>query len=236
MRHTRKREKKSVKSVQGLRIALEHMREFAQALNKKDGLMTSKVKEFQSEWRKTFHRKLDDSAAKSYLAFIAKMPGSGSGQKGGMAPLNYEMRPGVEGVYGQYPAYISSGLDAGLGYHNSQLDLCGKVDTTPSGANTTAYGSVSQNTAPQQLGGRTRRHSRRSSGRKQNGGRAFLSSMIQRPFETGTPTSILYDGMASWKGLPPAASPDASQPSFNFVSGKDMPAIPGINVSVITRP
>jgi hypothetical protein len=230
MRHTRKRGQ--VKTVQGLRIALEHMREFAQTLIKKDEPMTSKVKEFQAEWRKTFHRKLDENAAKSYLGFIAKMPGSG--QKGGMAPLNYEMRPGVEGVYGQYPAYISSGLDAGLGYHNSQLDLCGKVDTTPAGANSTAYGSVSQNIAPQQLGGRTRRRSRRS--KKQNGGMAFLSSMLQRPFETGAPTSVLYDGMASWKGLPSAVSPDASQPSFNFVSGKDMTAIPGINVSVITRP
>ena len=212
---TRKRgHKMQVKTVQGLSETLDYMRKYAGELVKKDIPMSSKVKEFQVEWRKVFYRRLDAAAAESYLSFITRLPqkkqGGGSMTQG--APLNYEMQPGVYGVYGNFPAYQSSGLEAGLGFHNSQADLCGKVDTTPVGAFSTAFGSVSQNI----VGGRKLRKSRKA----QRGGVALINSILQHPFSSSVPSSIAYDAMASWKGLPASSSPEASQPSFSFLSSK----------------
>jgi hypothetical protein len=208
-------------TVQGLRVSLDHIRSYATDLMKTDESMQSKVKKFQSEWRKVFHRKIDATAAQAYLNFLKVSPKK---QRGGMAPLNDVMRPGIDGVYGQFPKYQIDGLELP---QNSQMQLCGKVDMTPPGANTAQFGSVSQNVF--KGGKRTRKN------RKQRGGMAFLDSVFQRTVSTDSPTSVMYDAMAAWKGLPPSASPDASQHSFSYLTGKNVPFIPGTNISQITR-
>ena len=182
------------------------------------GTMETKVKKYQAEWRKVFHRKLEASAAKAYLSFITKLPS----QRGGMAPLDYEMKPGVEGIYGSFLKYQVDGLEHPI---NSQMELCGVVDTNPPGATAQQFGAVSQN----HVGGRTRK------GRKQRGGMAPLASLIQRPLEATVPTSIMYDSMIAWKGNPPGpASPEAYQPSFKFMESTPAQLL-GANISQIVR-
>lgn len=208
-------------TVQSLRVSLDHIRNYAIELMKKDENMQYKVKQFQSEWRKVFHRKIDPVAAQAYLNFLKVSPKK---IRGGMAPLNDVMRPGIDGVYGQFPKYQIDGLELP---RNSQMDLCGKVDTTPPGANAVQFGSVSQNGF--KGGKRTRKN------RKQRGGMAFLDSVFQRPVTTESPPSVLYDGMASWKGISSSASPDPSQATFSYLTGKNVPFIPGTSISQITR-
>jgi hypothetical protein len=228
--HKKSSKKQSIHTVKELHDALQHIRQFSSELVNSTGTIQTKVTKFQSEWRKTFHRKIDSSAAEAYLSFIAKVPGAAGSKKqsgGSGAPINYEMQPGVEGVYGKFPAYLANGLDAGLGYHNSQMDLCGKVDTTPPGASATGFGSVSQNL----VGGQRRR---KYTLRKQRGGVAFLDSFMQRPLTSDVPTSVATDAMFSWKGVPAPASPDPSQTTHSYLASGNV-NIPGINISQITR-
>ena len=218
---TKKTRKQKHYTVQSLRVSLDHIRVYATDLMKTDESMQTKIKKFQSEWRKVFHRKIDTISAQAYLNFLKSSPKK---QRGGMASLNYTMGPGIDGVYGQFPKYQVDGLELP---HNSQMDLCGKADMTPPGANTAQFGSVSQNVF--KGGKRTRKN------RKQRGGMAFLDSVFQRPIASEVPSSIPYDAMASWKGMTSSASPDPSQPSFSYLTGKNVPFIPGANISQITR-
>ena len=216
MKATRKTKKNGIKTVEGLKVSLDHMRQYGLALVSDKGSLDTKIAKYRNEWSKIFHRKLDYSAAKAYLSFIAKIPG----QHGGMAPITYEMKPGVDGVYGSFWKYQMNGLEHPI---NSQMELCGVVNTNPPGANSNQFGSISQN----HIGGRKTR-------RKQRGGMAPLSSLLQRPLESGVPTSIMYDGMMAWKGNSTSVSPDAYQPAFKFMEPNSMQLV-GSNISQIVR-
>ena len=87
---------------------------------KADDSMSEKVKKFQSLWKSVFHRTVSAEAAESFLQIKRASKGrknTTKKQKGGSfaplagAPLDYTTRPGVDGVYGSFPAYMTSGLD-----------------------------------------------------------------------------------------------------------------------------
>ena len=73
-----------------------------------------RVRKFQQVWRKIFGRPVEGIAAEAYLQVKMKTTTRRKSQKGGSAlagaPLDYQTRPGIDGVHGSFPQYVSSGL------------------------------------------------------------------------------------------------------------------------------
>jgi hypothetical protein len=115
-RNTKKRSK--VVTIPQLRASFEQIDKIAMELKGKS--KETQIKEFRAAWKKIFYRDVSDTAIESYLAVKHSEKSSSkrttrrrSKQKGGMAPLDYQTRPGIDGVYGNYPAYIGSGFSFG---------------------------------------------------------------------------------------------------------------------------
>jgi len=93
---------------------------------------------YREEWRKTFKRDLSPADAAAYLKFRYGLKSSKtrrSKTRGGAimgssgAPLDYQLRPGVTGVYGNFPTYQTQGLDR---YYTPAISAdCGKPNAFP---------------------------------------------------------------------------------------------------------
>ena len=136
---TRSKVNKSVLTIPELRKAFAHMDKVVESLrNVAKHSFSDAVVVYREEWRKTFKRDLSPADAASYLKFryglkSAKTRRSKTrgGSRGAMAgaPLDYQMRPGVNGVYGNFPTYQSQGLDR---YYASAVNSdCGKLNGFP---------------------------------------------------------------------------------------------------------
>jgi hypothetical protein len=116
----------------------------AKVLSMRTLSMSEQVKQFQGTWKETFGREIEKSAAEAYLKVkMSEKPKKMTRKakktmKGGAAPiagapLDYQTRPGVDGPFVSYPAYLSGGL---AGYDNfNQFAYkadCGVKDITPS--------------------------------------------------------------------------------------------------------
>lgn len=239
MAKTRK-QRKGVMTIPQLRKAFDHMESFTTSLLKKTKDHVSRRKAFQKEWSRVFHRSVDDKATDAYLKFEEKKHGVSHGktkkQRGGAplegAPLDYSTRPGIYGVYGQFPAYVDSGLDF---YNKINIQAptagCGKENTTPY-----VPISIGSNEVTPQKGGKK---SRKGKTRKYKGG-ALLPSLGQvseyfgldklannindytqsvgfRPIMASVPTSALYDLQTSMKNpmnLPASPNPNTATPAY----------------------
>jgi hypothetical protein len=61
---------------------------------------------FKSHWARLFGKPISDKSAEEYINFMAKKK-----QRGGMAPVDYDMRPGAFGAPdGVYQTYVSKGF------------------------------------------------------------------------------------------------------------------------------
>jgi hypothetical protein len=88
-------------SIPDLRKAFESIEAYARS--------KPSVKDFQKRWIKIFGKPISSRAAEEYIEFMSKQ--RKRSQKGGEAPLNYEMRPGqFTTPDGAYQAYISKGF------------------------------------------------------------------------------------------------------------------------------
>ncbi len=160
------------------------------------------LKDVQDSWKKYFGKELEADYAKSLVEYMNSEMGRKSAsrktrrnrksQRGGMAPLDYQTRAGIDGVYGKFPPYVGSGFEVGVP-QISQATLCGKVDTTP--AVTAMIGS----NQPLQNGG-AKRGRRRTIGRRKKtaGGASLILST--------NPTTVIQDAVRGWNGQIPAAS------------------------------
>ncbi len=98
-----------------------------------------RVKRFQEAWRRIFGRPVEATAAEAYLQVKSRghRGKTRRAQKGGAAalagaPLDFQTRPGIDGVHGSFPGYVN----AGLGFYNtinqdSLFKSCGVQDITP---------------------------------------------------------------------------------------------------------
>jgi hypothetical protein len=78
------------------------------------------VKKFQESWRRIFGRPVEYSAAEAYLLVKARKGHKSANktrkaQKGGAAPLSgapldFQTRPGIDGAYGSFNQYQTTGL------------------------------------------------------------------------------------------------------------------------------
>jgi hypothetical protein len=126
-----------------LRKAFDHMDNVVEGL-RKDARhsFSDAVVKYREEWRKVFKRDLSPADASAYLKFrfgiksgkTRRARTRGRGQHGGAeplagAPLDYQLRQGVDGVYGQFPTYQTQGLDRY--YQDSLTADCGKANAFP---------------------------------------------------------------------------------------------------------
>jgi hypothetical protein len=88
-------------SIPELRRAFESIEQYARS--------KPSVKDFQKRWIKIFGKPISSSAAEEYIRFMSKQ--RKRSQKGGEAPLNYEMRQGqFTTPDGAYQNYVSGGF------------------------------------------------------------------------------------------------------------------------------
>ena len=144
--HTRKVRSSTKKSrapamgLKKLRAAFDTMERFVEALRPKaKHSFSDAVSEYREEWHRVFKREISPADAAAYLKFRFGMKGKKSmtrrqRMRGGShpiagAPLDYSLRAGVDGPYGQFPSYQSEGLDR---YYGSALTAdCGKPNGFP---------------------------------------------------------------------------------------------------------
>jgi hypothetical protein len=139
-RKTDKVAKSGVLTIPQLRKAFDHMDKVVESLRKvAKHSFSDAVVTYREEWRKTFKRDLSPADAAAYLKFRFGMKRSAHTRRsktrggGGLAlagaPLDYMTRPGVSGVYGQFPTYQTQGLDR---YYGSAISAdCGKPNGFP---------------------------------------------------------------------------------------------------------
>ena len=113
-RKTRKlntKSKKSVLTIPQLRKAFDHMDSVVEGLQKTaKHSFSDAVSKYREEWRKTFKRDLSPADAAAYLKFRYGMKSGKTRRantRGGAimgtsgAPLDYQLRAGVSGVYAE---------------------------------------------------------------------------------------------------------------------------------------
>ena len=136
-----KANKKAILSIPQLRKAFDHMDKVVSQLEKtaKHSFSDAVVK-YREEWRKTFKRDLPPADAAAYLKFRYGLKSGKTRRtktRGGAmtplgasgAPLDYQLRAGVSGVYGNFPTYQTQGLDRS--YASAITSDCGKPNAFP---------------------------------------------------------------------------------------------------------
>jgi hypothetical protein len=136
-----KGEKKAVLTIPQLRKAFDHMDTVVEGLRKTaNHSFSDAVVKYKEEWHKTFKRDLSPADAAAYLKFRYGLKSSKtrrSKMRGGAmaslsasgAPLDYQTRAGVSGVYGNFPTYQTQGLDRS--YMSAITADCGKPNGFP---------------------------------------------------------------------------------------------------------
>jgi len=155
------------------------------------------VKKFQEQWRRIFGRPVDAVAAAAYLEVKKRSNKLGTKlrgtrkQRGGAlagAPLDFQTRPGVDGVYGSFPAYVSNGFGVGLP-QPGLFQGCGIENSTP---------AVPASMGSNLVGGSVKR----GGGIVQAASDA-LFSISTRPFTPTAPPSGLFLAQETALGRPP---------------------------------
>jgi hypothetical protein len=235
-RHSKTRKiQKGFMTIPQLRKAFDHIESFTQSLLHSTKNAEERRKAFQKEWLKVFHRSVDDKSANAYLQFEEKKGSKGKTkkQKGGAAPLagaplDYSTRPGINGIYGTFPAYVSSGL-AFYNDINKEAPLagCGTENTTPN-----VPISIGSNEV--QKGGRRTRKNKRQGGYHRGGAFPSISEFAQaltfRPITSTNPPTMAYSAQMDYKGVPPPPSSTA-----NTANPPYLPYKPSILAGVATE-
>jgi hypothetical protein len=149
-RKVHKDTKKSILTIPQLRKAFDHMDKVVSQLERtaKHSFSDAVVK-YREEWRKTFKRDLPPADAAAYLKFRYGLKSGASKTRrhktrgGAMAPLSasgapldYQTRAGVSGVYGNFPTYQTQGLDRS--YMSAITADCGKPNAFPTDGSATS--------------------------------------------------------------------------------------------------
>jgi hypothetical protein len=187
-------------------------------------------KHVSRQWAKMFNKHLSSKATASltnhYISLHGKK-GTKKGMRGGMAPLDYVMRPGMPGVatYATFPTEVGADpksvqdLDV---YYNSGIGRsCGTE-------NTTAH--VPATMGSNKVGGSRRRKTRRVRGGD------FMAALGTRQFVASNPAGSFQQMGESWYGQAPSPY-DAKDPSvsaFKLVSDGKLPIDPS-GISIIDK-
>lgn len=150
VKHQTRKMRVNTKKMRAPKMGLKKLREAFDSMEKFVDGLGSKVKHsfsdaviaYKNEWRRTFKREISPADAAAYLKFRFNLKGKSamtrrSKMRGGAyaatpiagAPLDYQTRAGLSGVYGNFPSYQQEGLDR---YYGSALSAdCGKPNGFP---------------------------------------------------------------------------------------------------------
>lgn len=201
--------KKTLMTIPQLRSAFEHLDQKAMQLKGKDKEI--QIQEFQAAWKAVFFRDVSPKAVEAYLAVKHAERGSAGKrstrrktrrQSGGGAPLvgaplDFQTRPGIDGVSGSFPAYVGAGLSF-YDTVNQQARMadCGVKDFSP---------KIPPTLGSNQAGG---------------GGPAmlsdFASALTFKPFESTVPSSVYQDVRSAYLGAPLPPSPSVEDHTWKF--------------------
>lgn len=197
----RNTEKAKVLTIPQLRKAFESVNSETKKLLEKHPINDESIASFKKLWKKSFGKVIDNQTAESYLRLQSKTSKGKRGkthrkQKGGVAPVDYMLRPGldgsqgtVQGVYGSFLPYVSSELGVhGNMTNNIAMDSdCGIVNTSP---------TVAFDMGSNKVGG------------------GFGDLLQGRLIGSTVPSSILQDMQDVSLQRPLGASPDPTQTKY----------------------
>ncbi len=191
-------------SIPELRAAFERVEAKAESLRSAD--KTTQIKEFQKEWKAAFGKEIDSKTVDAYLHVkfstkkrTAMTRKKGKGQKGGGtlqgAPLDYQTRPGIDGAYATYPAYVIQGQSAYNSFNQIGMKAeCGLKDFTP---------QIPKGMGSNQAGGALDLAS-------------VSASLAHKPFASTIPSSVFQDIRSAYLGLPLPASPAVEDVAWKY--------------------
>jgi hypothetical protein len=205
-----------------------------------------KPEEFAAAWKRIFHQELSDEAAKSFARYYKEMRSKSlkrhggsrktlrrrrqecSRQKGGMAPVNYGMVPGLlTNTYGNFPVEVdtdpASIRDLDVYFHDSlPLSPPGYWPRVPADMGSNKVGGAHRRR-------KTARKHRRGS--KQRGGN-LLDSLAMRPVPyIATPYPNYAQTLAHKMSGDPTPVPSPSSPvnhTWSLQGSVGAPINPGI--------
>jgi hypothetical protein len=185
-------------------------------------------KHVSRQWQGLFQKPLSNKAAKDLAAVYTKAHG---GQRGGQAPLDYVMRPGMPGVatYAVFPTEAgadvkaSSHLDV---YYNSAIGRsCGTENTTAIVPKDMGSNHVAP-VVPAKGGARKRT-------RKHRGG-DFMTTMDVRAFVSENPSNPAQRMSEAWMGQPASIYDNGRPEAHGWATvSSSAPAIDPRGVSII---
>jgi len=193
---------------------------------------SQKPEQLQTKWHSLFSTQLDKKTANSFVEYYRKMKSRTSRkQRGGMAPLNYQMTSGSPNVsvYGRFPVDVgtdpASIKDLDVYFHNALTLDCGNP------AQAAAFPTPSSGMGSNQVGGRSRRSSRssrssrkqkrtlrhknrtnkRKTNRRRQRGGNLGESILMRPYLATAPPNAIQAAVNGWQGNP-ASLPFSGNP------------------------
>jgi hypothetical protein len=196
------RKNKSVKTINSTESKVHTIPELRRAFEEIDRFVKSKhptTQEFQAKWKQIFGKQVSTESAQDYLSFVRESVKTAI-QKGGAAPLSYDMRAGADIPFGNFPPYVSSGFGVSV-----------PRDSFPE-----SYQAGAPNPSPAQatlLKGGARKTRKI---RKQKGG-GMITEMMTRLFPASSPPSLGQETQMSLKGAPISIPGDPTVNAFKFV-------------------
>jgi len=203
-RQTKKRSRATLTTIPALKNSFDRLEKEVPTILR-ETTTKQQVRKFQDTWKKIFGRPVEALAAEAYLQVKSKMRGKYTRKmKGGAAlagaPLDFQTRPGVDGVYGSFPEYVTSGLSFYNTINQDQLNKGIGLDMFEP--------AVPADMGSNQAGG---------SGKKGGGilGDAAYLAMT-RPFSTTSPPGLMNDIQTTFQGRELGQSPDPSQNPLQY--------------------
>lgn len=186
------------------------------------------TKQVSRHWGKLFNKHLSTKAATTLANHYANLHGKKKGGSAG-APLDYVMRPGMQGVstYGVFPTEVGadpksvSHLDV---YYNSALGRsCGLENTTAQ----VPKDMGSNHVIPAKGGRRTRRVK----------GGDFLTTLGTRAYSSESPSTMIMRTAEATMGQAPFLrdNPDPTAYGWNTVANKGLPMMSPTAISIIDK-
>jgi len=185
------------------------------------------VRAIRTTWKRLFHGTLDSESVKGFARHFRtdRSTRKQRKQRGGMAPLAYQMNSGIPSATtnGHYPTDASTDSQS---KHDMDVSFNSGMSRT-AGTESWRFPTVPAGMGSNKVGGR--RKTRRS--RKQKGGGSLLETIGQVPFLPGAPLTSVQTGYAAYSGQPSAPSSDATSQAWSYSNTKS--AIDPANVTKI---
>jgi hypothetical protein len=197
-----------------IRRSLSYVETYAADLMKKTDNIREAATDFAREWYNVFKKKLDVNDAVEYLKHAAEFQAQPTKQKGGSAPIDYQMRAGDAPPYGTVLPYVAGGFGLGIPEMSSTSLCAAGGSPTPMPYPDTGSNSMK--------GGA--RRSRRNSRKQEGGGFLNTLSNIFSHAPPSAPTSFITDAQTAMKGQPLPPGGASTVRAWNY-SGTDVSSL-----------